>query len=116
MPATVSVDGIAVCRQIPDEFTFHEVKCQGVAHLCKNVPFCWLDALSVTTTTLRTTCQYKFSDMTINSSNNIELKLVSGFMFRLACSFLLFPNIIYGTCHEIIHGFVMQRCSALSGV
>jgi len=116
VPATVSVDCLAVCRRIPDEFTSHEVKCQGVAHFCKTVPLCWLGALSLTTTTLRTTCQYEVSGMTINSTNNIELKLVFGFMFWLACSILLFPNIIYGTCREIIHGFVMQRCSALSGV
>lgn len=116
MPATVFVDCVSVCRQIHGEFTLHAVKFQGVAHLCKTAPLCWLGALSLTTTTLRTTCQYEFSGMTVNSCNNIELKLVSGFMFWLACSFLLFPNIIYGTCHEIIHGFVMQRCSALSGV
>lgn len=81
VPATVSVDCLAVCRRIPDEFTSHEVKCQGVAHFCKTVPLCWLDALSLTTTTLRTTCQYEVSGMTINSTNNIELKLVFGFMF-----------------------------------
>lgn len=116
MPVCGSVDCVAVSRQIHDEFIFHEVKFQGGAHLCKTVHLCWLDTLSLTSNTLRTRCQYQFSGMTINSCNNIELKLVSGFMFWLACIFLLFPNIIYGTCHEIIQGFVMQRCSALSGV
>lgn len=117
--ANCSLDCVGVCRQIHDEFTGHDVKVHGVAHLCKTVPVSWLGwlaALLLTTTTLRIKCQYDFSGMTINSYNNIELKLVSGFMFWLACSFLLFPNIIYGTCHEIIHGFVMQRRSALSGV